>query len=151
MALTAKQLKKRRNVTPAISDAQADEICVRVAAGETCKAVCRDLGVSAATFRLMVVDDRPAGLADRYARAREAQAESWADEIVELADECSRDSVEGKNGEDVPNHEWITRSRLRVDTRKWLMAKLHPKAYGEKIEQTVLGKDGGPIVIKWEQ
>ncbi len=119
---------------PAISQEQVDEICTRVSNGETCKGVCRDLGVSPATFRLMVADDRPTGLAARYARVRESQAEAWQDEIVALADETANDTVDGRDGQPQQNTEWITRSRLRVDTRKWLMAKLHPRAYGEKIE-----------------
>lgn len=136
---------KKKLKAPAISDKQVDEICGRVAQGETRKAVCRELGVSYATFSLMVTADRPTGLASRYARAREAQAESWADQIIDISDQqeeatdgkvvrFDRDTITGKDGEEKCDHEWISRSRLRVDTRKWLMAKLHPRAYGEKLE-----------------
>lgn len=134
---------------PAISAAQVDIICDRVTNGETCKAVCAEIGVAESTFRLMVSNDKPAGLSARYARAREQQAEAWSDEIVALADESERDTRIGKDGEELPDHEWITRSRLRVDTRKWLMAKLHPRVYGEKVEQQITGKDGGPLTVSW--
>lgn len=119
-------------------------ILERVSGGETLRAVCRDLKtVPESTFRLWVVYDHD-GLAAQYARARQAQAESWSDEILDIADDGSRDTTTktGRDGEqiEVCDHEWINRSRLKVDTRKWLMAKLHPKAYGDKVEHD-LSKD----------
>ena len=41
---------------------------------------------------------------------------------------------------------WLNRSRLRVDTRKWLMSKMLPRKYGDKMALT--GGDGGPIVVQ---
>jgi hypothetical protein len=71
----------------------------------------------------------------RYAQAKEHQIESFIDEILEIADDTSNDTVikTNKDGQEyeVCNSEWINRSRLRVDTRKWLAAKLCPKIYGE--------------------
>lgn len=73
---------------------------------------------------------------DQYAIAREDMLEYWSDEIIEIADDGSNDYIEstGKDGstEEVLNSEHITRSRLRVDTRKWLMSKLAPKKYGDR-------------------
>ena len=40
---------------------------------------------------------------------------------------------------EVADNEWINRSRLRVDTRKWLMGKLAPKKYGDKVQQEISG------------
>ena len=51
-----------------------------------------------------------------YAHARERQQEYWADQIIEIADDDNLD---------------VHRSRLMVDTRKWLMAKLMPRKYGD--------------------
>jgi hypothetical protein len=85
---------------------------------------------------------------DQYASAREAQADYYAEEIIEIADDGSNDWMERKRGEEtieVENHEVIGRSRLRVDTRKWLMARMAPKKYGDRVMQEVTGKDGGPI------
>jgi len=84
----------------------------------------------------------------KYAGAREAQAELMSAEIIEIADETCSDTRIVKKGDleiEVADNEWINRSRLRVDTRKWLMSKLAPKKYGDKIQQEVSGKDGGPI------
>lgn len=69
----------------------------------------------------------------QYARAKTMQADLMEEEIVDISDDDSRDTIDGDNGPQ-PNSEWIARSKLRVDTRKWLMSKLAPKKYGEKLE-----------------
>ena len=75
--------------------------------------------------------------AKQYARAREDQAEAMLEEILEIADDSSNDTVEtydkAGNPIDTANTEWIQRSKLRVDARKWAMSKLAPKKYGDKI------------------
>ncbi len=75
--------------------------------------------------------------AEMYAQAKRDQAEILIEEVREISDDTSRDTLlrQDKNGDDyeVCNTEWIARSRLRVDTRKWLASKLIPKVYGEKI------------------
>lgn len=70
---------------------------------------------------------------DKYARARGEQADLLADEIIEIADDTSNDTINTEDGE-IPNTEWIQRSRLRVDARKWKASKLAPKKYGDKQE-----------------
>lgn len=86
----------------------------------------------------------------QYARAREMQMEHYADEILEIADDGTNDWMTRHlgNGEtvEVPNNEHINRSRLRVDSRKWLMSKLAPKKYGDKLTQEITGKDGTPLI-----
>jgi hypothetical protein len=69
------------------------------------------------------------------------QMELMATEILDIADDGSNDTYETDDGEKV-NQDHINRSRLRVDTRKWLMSKLAPKKYGEKVQQEVTGNIG---------
>jgi hypothetical protein len=75
---------------------------------------------------------------ERYAQAKEEMAEHFAEEILEIADDGSNDWIEREveSGKiiKVVDHEHIARSRLRVDTRKWLMSKLLPKKYGERLD-----------------
>lgn len=85
---------------------------------------------------------------DQYARALEARTEAMADDILAIADDGTNDWMERKHGDDVAwvtNGEALQRSRLRVDARKWLMSKMAPKKYGDKITQEVSGPEGGPI------
>lgn len=74
--------------------------------------------------------------AEWYAKAKQDQIQAYVDEIAEIADDTSHDTLirQNKNGDDyeVCNSEWINRSRLRVDTRKWIASKLMPKLYGER-------------------
>lgn len=72
---------------------------------------------------------------DQYARAKRHQVEVIVDEIMEIADETSQDAIEDPEGKIRHNKEHIHRSRLRIDTRKWLAAKLAPKLYGDKAEE----------------
>ena len=84
---------------------------------------------------------------EQYARAREVQAEVLADELTDIADDASGDTTMGEKGRVITDHEHIQRSRLRIDTRKWIASKLLPKRYGDKIVQEHTGPDGGPVVI----
>lgn len=127
----------------------AEEICGRMAGGETLKDICQDERFPApSTVRLWAVMDRE-GFSAPYARAREMQVEHWADEIVDISDDGTNDWIVRQVGEDrvetVPDHEHISRSKLRVDSRKWLAAKLMPRTYGDKQQLEHTGKDGGPI------
>ena len=76
---------------------------------------------------------------DKYARAREIQAELLADEIIEIADETSHDTLTTDEGKEYENKEWVNRSKLRVDARKWKASKLAPKKYGDKLDVTTDG------------
>jgi hypothetical protein len=73
----------------------------------------------------------------QFAQAKLRQAELLAEEMLDIADDGSNDWMErfGDHGESIGwklNHEHVQRSRLRIDTRKFLAAKLLPKTYGEK-------------------
>ena len=72
--------------------------------------------------------------ANQYARARAVGYEYMADEIIAISDDSTNDTVETDNGKEVANSEWIARSKLRVDSRKWLLSKMLPKVYGDKLE-----------------
>lgn len=65
--------------------------------------------------------------------------EVMADELFDIADETSQDTITDAEGNARPNSEWITRSRLRVDTRKWYLSKLAPKRYGDRLDVAVTG------------
>jgi len=88
--------------------------------------------------------------AEHYARARDVQAELYADDIMDIADDGSNDWIEREttkgNIEIVLNHEHILRSRLRVDSRKWTLAKLKPGTYGDKVQHANAAGDGNLTV-----
>src|SRR2546426_1135887 len=65
------------------------------------------------------------GFLERYARAREAQADKYFQEIIEIADAATPETVNV--------------ARLRVDSRKFTVARLAPKKYGDHISHNVKG------------
>ena len=77
---------------------------------------------------------------ERYEIARLMQVEYWAHEIIEIADDASGDFVINERGDRVMDNEAINRARLRVDARKWLMSKLHPQRYGDRVTADITVK-----------
>jgi hypothetical protein len=111
----------------------ADEICERLSKGETLASICRMDRMPA----VRTVSDWKAGHKDfsaNFARAREEGFDAIADECLAIADETSHDDKMTELGSVVANNEWISRSKLRVETRLKLLAKWDPRRYGEKLD-----------------
>ena len=100
----------------------AVQICTRLANGESLRQICRDKGMPKRDTVIAWLF-KNGGFSGQYALARVAQADFYADEILDIADGPEGDSLLDVN-----------RSRLRVDTRKWLMARMAPKKYGDSLE-----------------
>jgi hypothetical protein len=119
------------------TDELAATVCRRMAEGESLIQICRDEAMPCKATVMKWAREIP-GFADQYARAREALLEIHAEELVEIADDGTNDWMERatRDGriERVLDREHIDRSRLRVDTRKWLLSKLLPKKYGDKLQ-----------------
>jgi hypothetical protein len=124
----------------------AVEICHRLSECGSLREVCRSEDMpDEVTVRRWAVEDR-GGFSAQYAKAREIAYASLAEELLEIADDGSNDWMERNHGEDavwVTNGEAVARSRLRVDTRKWLLSKVLPKLYGDKLQ--VGGDPENPI------
>lgn len=134
---TAKPWGRPSKYTPEI----ANEICDRLAMGESLNSICRDDHMP---HRLTVIrwlrDDNFEGFRNQYAIAREDQADYHVDEMNDIADNGTNDWME-VNGKDCvgwrENGEAIRRSQLRIDTRKWIASQMRPKKYGSPAEHTV--------------
>ncbi|MBX4986716.1 terminase small subunit-like protein [Rhizobium lentis] len=122
------------------SQALAERICARIADRESLRSICRDEDMpSKSTVLSWLADEDKAAFRARYALAREIMADSFVDEMVEIADNSSDDWIEKKNasGETTgwqENGEAIRRSQLRIATRQWVAERLRPKKYGAKVE-----------------
>lgn len=131
----------------------ADEICRRIAEKESLRSICKDPKMPNISTVIDWVlqgnkDDAPKNLQQfsaQYDYAREIQLEAFMDESNDIADDGSNDWME-KNGKSQVDHEYIQRSKLRVETRKWFASRLKPKKYGDKIQQEITGKDGKDII-----
>ncbi len=129
------------------TEEKGNAICERIALGESLTQICKTDGMPPKQTVLRWIVHFPS-FHDQYARAREAQAEHFADEILDIADDGSNDYMKRQNGDgeeyEATNHEHIQRSRLRVDSRKWLMSKVAPKKYGDR--QILAGDKDAPLV-----
>lgn len=125
----------------------AAEICARLAEGESMRSVCRDESMPSCRTLFNWMHAHPEFL-QQYARAKEESADALADEILDIADNATNDWMKRNHGEDDPgwvaNGENIQRSRVRIDTRKWIASKLKPKKYGDKV--AIGGADDLPPV-----
>ncbi len=113
------------------TDELADEICARIASGESLRSICKEEGKPVlSTVMLWLVNGKHQRFSEQYAEARRIQAEALADELFEISDDGSNDWME-RNSPDNPgyvlNGEHVQRSRLRLDTRKWYLSKVLPK------------------------
>lgn len=124
---------------PVYGEEKRAAICERIANGESLTAICKDDGFPAKNVVLDWLFNEPE-FATQYARAREAQAEHYLDEIIQIADDSVLDTeINPESGNEVTNHDVIQRAKLRVDTRKWAMSKLAPKKYGDRTALDVSG------------
>jgi len=119
------------------------QICARIAAGESLGQVCQDdkFPGRATVFRWRQKNPE---FDQAYLQAREMLYERWADDIIDIADDSSADVVEktGRNGAVymAADHDHINRSRLMVESRKWLLSKLLPDTYGDQLAVDHKGK-----------
>ena len=145
----AKAKIKRKRRRTKYSDPLAKAICKMLGMGLTLTRVCeRPLMPTEGTVLAWAIDPQHRFSA-RYVRAREVGYYRMADEIVDIADDFSKDTTFklGRDGEVIRglDREYLERSRLRIDTRKWVLSKMLPKTFGDKVAMEHAGKDGGPI------
>jgi transposase-like protein len=122
----------------------ASQICEMISNGMSVREICREDGMPdmRTVFRWLAKHEE---FRQQYAYARDAQADFLSEELLEIADDGTNDWME-RDGVQLVDHEHISRSKLRIDTRKWLMAKLQPKKYGDKVTNEHTGPGGGPVL-----
>lgn len=94
----------------------------------------RDGMPSVETFYKWLKEDENKSI--QYARATEIRADKIFDEILTISDATAEDIIINEDGQEVVNHNVINRDRLRIDSRKWILSKMQPKKYGDKIDVT---------------
>ena len=140
----AKPPKKRAGRKTEYDPAIAAEICTRISCGESLRQICMEEKMPVhSTVYLWLLQNKQ--FSDNYARAREEQADTLADEIHAIADEPPQEIVDDK-GISRTDSGWVTWQKNRVDARKWVAAKLKPKKYGDR--QIVAGDAENPLEMK---
>lgn len=123
-----------------------NKICELLAEGESLVSICKDPQMPAYSTIMLWLDENN-DFSERYARARDVQADVLFQEILEIADNKQNDIRINEDGVQTVNKDNVLRDRLRVDARKWMAGKLSPKKYGDKIQQEHSGTLQPPQVI----
>lgn len=119
------------------------KICERLITGESLNSICKDPGMPCmASVMRWLHNNRE--FRENYDRAKMIGLEVHADGMLDIADDGRNDWMK-KNDPDNPgyvyNGECVQRSRLRIDARKWILSKLLPRKYGDRL----LGDQEEPI------
>jgi len=107
---------------------------------------CEIVGVKVATFLLHVERD---GLGEHYARAMKARADMMFEEMLEIADTPVQEKIEvvGDEFSSITTKDALQHRKLQVDTRKWILSRMNPQKYGDRVEQVITtGKSLPPWV-----
>ena len=130
----------------AITDEQRANFLARVAGGRSVRDVCSNEDMPS---RTVIYEELAANkdFADHYARACDMRADEGFDEIFEIADDGRNDWIETREDDARgwrENGESLRRSQIRIDARKWALARMSPRKYGDKLD---LNHGGGVTVL----
>ncbi|ARJ43293.1 ubiquitin carboxyl-hydrolase [Pantoea alhagi] len=102
----------------------AADICSLLADGESLRKVCERPGMpnKATVFRWLAQHDE---FRDQYAKATETRADAIFEEMFDISDNVAEEAAA------------VGKARLRIDTRKWALARMNPKKYGDKVSQEI--------------
>lgn len=147
---------------PLTVDEKFDIILQKIESGSSLRKVLKELKMSSRTFYEWIDpkegDDeltRKIKLERQkhYARACEWRAQEIFDEILEIADKQDLDVVIDKDGKKCIDWNLVARNKLQIDTRKWALAKMMPRKFGDKLDLTSDGekieKQVDPVVINF--
>ena len=113
-------------------DKDFDKIIIEIAENSSSLINAIQGKMSTATFYVLLQDEEKL---KKYARATEIRSDKMAEDILTISDNIGGDVIIIGEKKFI-DHAVVQRDRLRVDARKWLLAKMHPKKYGEKIDMT---------------
>lgn len=127
--------------TSTYTEEKAEEICERLGEGIPLREICRreDMPAWRTVYRWIEANT---DFAARIAHARTRGFDAIAEQCLQIADDTSDDTVwvgPADSPREAANTEWISRSKLRVETRLKLLAKWDPKRYGDKLDVTSAG------------
>lgn len=115
----------------------ADEVCRQLAEGKSMRKVCKAENMPDMTtiFRWLRTNDK---FCQQYVKAKEESTDALHEDLTELGDEAIElaQTVDSKASNAV-----VQAVKLKSDNLKWVMSKLKPKKYGDKVDMTTNGKD----------
>lgn len=140
---------KKKIGRPSIySEDLVNQICIKLSLGQSLRSICSEEGMPSQALVYSWLYSKPEFL-EKYTRAREEQAETHADEIVDIADETPMvKEIKDKNGNVIDitlDSAYISWQKNRIESRKWNAAKQRPKKYGDKVQ--IGGDAENPLAV----
>jgi hypothetical protein len=119
-----------------------DKVCSLIIEGNSLLSVCsmEDMPDKSTIFRWL---RKYPEFRDNYDISTTERTLAMGEEIIDISDDGTNDYMtitKGDKDYNVEDREVTNRSKLRVETRKWLMSKMLPKKYGDKLDLTSDGK-----------
>lgn len=150
--------------------AVASEFLERISTGRFCKQVGTDDDMPTdLTVRQWAngLWDAPPHFGTLYARARQWQSDSYAEDTLVIADSLDEsirreaEIAQASLGEDATNHQRarakfaseqrsVAAAKEQIQARRWMASKLHPRQYGDKLDLTHATDPEAPPIIKVE-
>lgn len=106
------------------SKANADRIFAAMQDGKSLRQICRENDWPHSTVLAWLNGE----FSDQYTQAQERRADYYFEEILEIADSCPADKEE------------VAAAKLRIDTRKWIMGRMSPKKYSDRVNVDMSGE-----------
>lgn len=129
------------------SEETAEAICARMAEGESLRAICRDEAMPSyrTAFNWIATNK---DFRQRYELAMQIRSQAIFEDLLDIADDGRNDWMEKRSSVGqligwAENGEAARRSAIRIDARKWVLARMAPKKYGERLD---LSHSGGVMV-----
>jgi hypothetical protein len=133
------------------TEAIGKEICRRLSGGESILKMCEDESMPSArsVYNWAVFNEE---FVRDYTRARQAWAVHEFERMMQIMDEpCYHERVTTKNGvSEVTRYEAVEHRRLQIDTRKWALARMFPKVYGEAMQLRHADANGDQLTFRVE-
>ena len=124
------QAKRKQGAPSSYSEAIGNEIVTRLASGQSLHSICKLEHMPHISTIYDWIGKEPS-FAEHYGRAREQAAHTLFDQMIDIADDFSRDLLADGSA----NNAAIARARIQIETRARVAGKLAPRVYGERIEQ----------------
>jgi hypothetical protein len=119
-----------------------NRLCERLADGISLRDVAKEMGFAPSSITDWMRED--AAAAARYVQARELGYERLADEVIAIGD------ADYRLPDGTVDNAAVQQARLRSDNRKWLLAKMMPKRYGDRVTAEVVGDANAPLITRIE-
>ncbi len=123
-----------------------DDICELISNGMSAVKACREKSIQPSVYFDWL--SKMEQYARAHAKAMECRSEILFDEIIDIAEESNADVYMDDNGNVKTNGEVVQRSKLKIDARKWMLGKMMPKKYGDKLDVTTGGESmKAPVIV----